>query len=128
MSAIALLGGNPGASCNNQGKWRMTMIIFKRFILLSLVSVFLQCSSAWAQFAGTGIVDEVRRDEGWISINNIEYDFRANQMRVVYKGEPTRLVYVQEGIRVRFRTDVDGYITQLTLVGPEDKLSIIKNQ
>lgn len=86
--------------------------------------------SAWGQQTAIGsslvgtiqLIDLDENEEYKITISGRQYGYNESMFKVFYDGNEMPYTILDEGIVVRFITNVDGVVTSMELLGPIDKI------
>ena len=88
----------------------------------------LAFGQAQAQSSALGRIDEISHDAGRVVIDGNEFTFQGDQIEIVLRGQPQRLVALQVGFYVRYTTDANGGIVRVELIGPPQRVNELLNR
>ena len=72
-----------------------------------------------------GTIQELRQDEGYITISGRRVPFLHGESQVFLNGVLVKASLLDEGMVVRYSTNAAGTITMIEILGPLDKLRAI---
>lgn len=88
--------------------------------------LLLAGNAALAQIM-SGTIQAISQDDGVIVVSGQKLIYREGEVRIRYDGREIPSVYLRSGMRVTYRANAQGHVTDIIIAAPDSELEKMDN-